>query len=72
MNFRIITDEGDGYILQIKRGLFWRSVKHYETPYSPKALKRFATILEAKQHADLIVVESKEPTFTVIEEFHIY
>jgi hypothetical protein len=73
MNFRIITDEGDGFILQIKRGpLFWKTVNHNENPYSTKTPRRFATISEAKQHADLIVREAKEPTFTVVEEFHIY
>ena len=76
MNFRIITDEGSGYILQKKVILFWVCARWKLNPIfgEPAAIRskwRFSTVRDAKQWASSMVSESKKIRFRVIEEFHI-
>lgn len=74
MNFRIITDEGSGYILQKKVILFWVCARWEIQSYTAaiRSKWRFSTVRDAKQWASSMVSESKKIRFRVIEEFHIY
>lgn len=67
MNFRIITDEGDGFILQRKRGFFWECARWDRN----KVEHRFGSIQEAKQWAAALASELKRPEIMIVEEFHI-
>lgn len=73
MKFRIITDEGDGYILQKKRGPFWVLADwFYQGRDGPKVPNRYGSLKDARLKANSIVSETREKKVAIIEVFNIY